>query len=112
MPIRTRQANTMNDLLCCNQLDLTIKRYGRVVETRRGYLLKERSVDYYGCYGYRSGQGDSLDVGPFGWTLNGVFGNSLLSDQVKAFRGLTVMEILQGLVLPETKKWKLAYVPW
>ena len=59
--------------------------YGRESKTLRGFLLRERSVDYYGCYGYRSGQGDSLDVGPYGWTLNGVFGNSAISYQVKSF---------------------------
>ena len=70
LPTRAKQANTVDELLCCNQLDVTIKRNGRIREKRNAYLNKQ-TTNSFGCHSFTSNSGDLLTVGPYGWTFNG-----------------------------------------
>ena len=69
LPTRAKQANTVDELLCCNQLDVTIKRNGRIREKRNAYLNKQ-ATNSFGCHSFTSASGDWLTVGPYGWTFN------------------------------------------
>ena len=82
LPTRTRQANTVNELLCCNQLDVTIKRDGKVREKRQAFLAKNEPDSFYGCHSFTSATTyDKLTVGPFGWSFNGIENASPVATQ-------------------------------
>ena len=84
LPQRTRQAKTVNELLCCNQLDVTIKRDGRVQEKRRAFLTKNEPDYQFGCHSFTSATtNDKLTIGPFGWNFNGIENASPLVTQDK-----------------------------